>query len=274
MPPLFVKKLTPTLALLGALLQLSGCASGDKATTTGKRVVLRTQVRADAAFDQEFRSGTKWTIQLKTAAIAVDAFYYFDGPPAVARFSAPRRSPLETLQRLFVGVAHAHPQHYDAGTALGEMVTPTSVDLFDGTKNLEDGVGVTGAYRSGRLVFSERNSGALAEALDGHAAIAGGVATKGDTTVYFNVSADFADIARSAPEGKIDGCRFDEVVVGGDGTVTLTVMSSVWFNLVDFSQIDPGSIAEPTLIPSGSVAHTAFALGVAQLSAYTFSYSF
>jgi hypothetical protein len=66
---------------------------------------------------------------------------------------------------------------------------------------------------------------------------------------------------------------FEEFDVTSDGTVTLTVAPKVWFDLVDFSGLDSGSDDAPTSIGAGLRAHTAFALGVAQLSAYRFGFS-
>ena len=60
--------------------------------------------------------------------------------------------------------------------------------------------------------------------------------------------------------------------VDADGTVTTTVKPHVWFNLVDFSDVAPGTAEQPTEIARGQTAQIAFALGVVQLSAYHFAY--
>lgn len=258
------------VAALGSGLGLGACSSDAKDTTTGKAVVLATRVEPNAKIADEFTTGTKWNVKLGSARLAIGGLYYFDGKPAFALNE--RRTPLQRIQELFIGTAYAHPQHYVAGNALGEMTEPSSVDLFRSAR-LADGDGVTGTFRSGRLTLPEEIAGPSAKALAGHVAIAGGVATKGEKTVYFTVSADLADIQETSPRAEIDGCAFDEIEVTGDGTVTLTVTPSVWFNLVDFTDVEGGSEDAPTEIVRGEVAHKAFSLGVAQLSAYRFEFT-
>lgn len=255
------------------VLACLACSEGESDSTTGKRVALHTQVQADAAFDQAFTTGTHWNVQLTSAALSIGGLYYFDGTPAFVKLEAPRRRPfLERVQDFFIGTAYAHPQHYVAGNALGQMTDATSTDLFAGATALPDGEGVTGTYRSARLVFPQENAGDAAQELDGHVAFAEGVATKDEQTVYFRAFADLADIKKSSPAGEIDGSAFDETAVEGDGTVTLTVTPSIWFNLVDFSKVEPGTAEEPTELAPGETAYIGFALGVAQLSAYRYSF--
>jgi hypothetical protein len=55
--------------------------------------------------------------------------------------------------------------------------------------------------------------------------------------------------------------------------VTVRVDPSVWFFLVDFSELDPGTEDEPSELEPDSQPRIAFAEGLAQLSAYEFSYS-
>jgi hypothetical protein len=86
-------------------------------------------------------------------------------------------------------------------------------------------------------------------------------------------SADLVDIEKSAAAGQVAGCEFTETDVKDDGTVTVLVNPRVWFNLVDFSAIDPGSEEAPSVFPDDSQPKIAFAQGLAQLSAYKFSYS-
>jgi hypothetical protein len=255
------------------LLTCLACSEGESDSTTGERIVLHTQVQADSALSDEFTTGTHWKVRLDSAALAIGGLYYFDGTPAFVKLDAPRRRPLwDHVQQFFVGVAHAHPQHYVAGKALGQMIEGTSADLFASVTALPDGEGVTGTYRSGRLVFPEKNAGEATGALDGHIAVASGTASKGDVTVHFTAFADLADIEKSSPAGEIDGSVFDERAVEQSGTVTLTVTPRIWFNLVDFSDVAPGTAEEPTALVAGDVAYLGFALGVAQLSAYHYSF--
>jgi hypothetical protein len=261
--------------LLAALLLLatSACSEGERGRTTGKRITLHTAVQGDVAVAEPFTTGTHWNVTLSSAALSIGGLYYFDGAPAFVKLEPRRRPLLERLQRLVIGVAYAHPQHYVAGTALGQMTITSSADLFAGTSELPDGEGVTGTYRSARLLFPATNEGPRADGLAGHVATAEGVASKGDKVVYFRAVADLESIERTSPAGEIDGSEFDEVGVEADGTITLTVKPSTWFNLVDFTEVEPGTEDEPTELVVGEKAATGFALGVAQLSAYHYSYA-
>ena len=273
--------LAAALSVSGGLTVIAEGCGGDTAaadTTSGARVALHTRVDVDPASLGEFTTGFGWKVKLTKAAASLGALYYFDGAPAFVRRDAPRAPAQGALARLFgVGVAHAHPGHYLAGDALGEMLTPTSVDLFGGAQPLADAAGVTGDYRSARFVFGDHPVGPAASALGGHVAVAEGTATKADgstkTPIHFTVSADFADVAKSVVDGEVSGCDFTEAHVEGDGTVTLTLRPAIWFELVDFAKVAPGSAAAPTVIPHGDVAQIGFALGLVQLTAYRFAFA-
>jgi hypothetical protein len=260
------------LLCLAAVLCVA-CSGGESETTRGKRIQLHTVVQGNEGVAQGFTTGTNWNVTLTGAAISIGGLYYFDGTPAFVKLEPPRRPLFERIQSLFVGVAYAHPQHYVAGNALGQMTTPSSADLFAGKSDLPDGEGVTGTYRSARLLLPERNEGPHVDVLEGHVAVAEGVATKADKIVHFRAFAELADVQKSSPAGEIDGSVFDEVAVEADGTVTLTVTPSIWFNLVDFSEVEPGTEDEPTELTPGGAASIGFALGVAQLSAYHYSFT-
>jgi hypothetical protein len=247
------------------------CACGGSDTTTGRLVLLHTVLQSDPELTGAFATETGWTVQLDKAVLSLGSLYYFDGEPAfVLRAPAP---PWQRLARaLGPSLAHAHPGHYLAGMALGQMIVPTSVDLFAGRVVLPDGSGVSGVYRSARLQLSAPTREPALSQLGGQVAVVEGVAKKDDLTVYFQLSASFADVARSVTQGQVDGCPFDEVEVAEDGTVALTVKPHVWFNLVDFTGVAPGTAAAPTEIAAGETPQIAFALGLVQLSAYHFFY--
>jgi hypothetical protein len=250
---------------------LEACGADSSDSTGGRRVVLHTRVEA-AEDASEFVTAAGWSVKLDRALLSTGALYYFDGAPPLA--FRKKESTGELAQRwLGLGVAHAHPGHYQAGNALGQMLESSSVDLLDGPVSLADGDGVTGTYRSARFSFVAPPTGPHADALDGHAALVEGVAEKdGEEPRVFRAIADLADIEQSAAEGHVDGCVLDEVTVEGDGTVTVVVTPRVWFNLVDFSVLEPGSTDVPTEFPAGSQPKVAFSQGLAQLSAYHFSY--
>ncbi len=260
---------------------VAGCGSSSDAgnKTTGARVALHTVVAADPEINSAFTTSFGWNVTLTKAAVAIGALYYFDGPPAFVRFTPPKLTPLERFEKfLGLGIAYAHPGHYQAGDAMGQMVTPSSFDLFSAQPGtLGDGEGVTGTFRSARFVFAKSPTGPATDALDGHIAIAEGSATKADgsspSPIYFRVTADFADVAKSVSEGQVDGCEFKETAVQGNGTVHLAIRPSIWFSFVDFSTVAPGTASAPTTLAAGEKPQVGFALGLVQLTAYHFELS-
>lgn len=260
-------------ALPALVPALEACNGND--TTGGKRVILHTRLELKAAELTSFENGLGWRVTLERAWMATGAFGYFDGVPPLTALGTTPAAPAHLVERfLGVSVALAHPGHYQAGNALGEMLEPSSVELLGGPSVLADGDGVTGTYRSARFTFGSPPTGAYTAALDGHAAVVEGRAElAGEETRYFRAFADLEELAKIQPEGHIDGCEFDTVNVEDDGTVTVRVDPSVWFDLVDFSVLDPGSSDAPSEFASDSQPRLAFAQGLAQLSAYEFSYS-
>jgi hypothetical protein len=253
-----------TLTACTALLALA--CGGD--STTGRQVTLHTEVRADVAPGSTFTSETGWTITLSRAVVSVGALYYFDGAPALVRREDTWR---EELRGLFgARRAYAHPGHYLAGDALGQMTTPAVITLAGEPAPLADGVGITGTARSARVVLaSASGSDALPE---GVVAVAEGVAEQGDLSIHFRLEASADEVAGHATGGEVDGCVFDTATITRSGTVTMTVLPHVWFDLVDFSDLAPGSAQAPTELSVDETARIAFVLGVVQLSAYRFTF--
>lgn len=251
---------------LALALGMQACSSEDSDDTGGKRVVLHTRVTVDPEAMNGFESGLGWHVTLDKLILTVGPFHYFDGAPPLVQNDVERW--------LGLGTAYAHPGHYQAGNALGEMLETTSVDLLAGPMDLADGEGVTGIYRSARFTFPEAPSGPMAGQLGAHVALVEGTATKtGEETRVFRAIGDFSEIAKSESKAEIAGCQFVETNVEGDGTVTLTVTPHVWFNIVDFAQAEPGAPGAPAEFPVGSQPAIAFTQGLAQLSAYRFEYS-
>lgn len=256
---------------LALAVATQACSSEGGDATGGKRVVLHTRVTVEPAALETFESALGWQVTLSKAVTSAGPFYYFDGtPPLVLRDQA--NSWHYAARLLGLSRAHAHPGHYQAGNAMGEMRESSSLDLLQGEVEFPDGDGVTGTYRSARFSFSEP-SGPAKSKLDGHVVVAEGLAEKGEEKRYFRAVADLAGIEKSAADGHIEGCEFNEVDVEDDGTVTVTVNPVVWFDLVDFSDAKVGSADAPADFPDGSEPQIAFVLGVTQLSAYKFGYS-
>jgi hypothetical protein len=236
-------------------------------STTGREVVLRTRATSESVLGSPFTTETGWTITLSKAVLSVGALYYFDGPPAFVQRDFRRE-----LRELFgVPVAYAHPGHYVAGDARGQMLTPAELSLGDEAVALGDGVGITGAVRSARVVLSPAT--APEQLPPGVVALAEGIAQQGDTTVHFHLEATADEVDGHATAGQIDGCIFEEQDLTRDGTVTMAVLPHLWFDLVDFAEVEPGSERAPTELGSDDTARIAFVLGVVQLSAYRFAYT-
>lgn len=256
---------------LGAALFIDGCGDLND-TSQARRVVLATRVTVDdgdAAFDTAFG----WTVRLEEAYVSGGALYYFDGAPPVVRAPKKRQWQLAVQRWLGVKPVTAHPGHYQSGEALGEVLEPWSVDVLAGTQALPTGEGVTGTYRSAAFVFSEEARGSAAKALDGHAALVRGTATRdGEEPRHFVAKAGFEEIEKTVSDAAVYGCRFHEVNVTEDGTVTVRVKPVVWFELVDFGELEPGTEAEPSEFPADSQPRIAFTQGLAELSAYEFTY--
>lgn len=255
-----------TLALAAAL-----CACGSDATT-GKQVVLHTRIVSDLPGDDTVMTSMGWTVTLKKAAVGSGAMHYYDGEPAFTQ------APRGRMKRFFAAIspiatAWAHPGHYIEGSPKGEMLENFSVDLMAGAAALPDGYGISGLTRSATFGFAARAAGPAVAALGGHVVSTEGTATKDGKTVSFILNADLADVAKTAKDGQITGCIFQEVTIDADGTVTITIKPRVWFNLVDFAEIATGTPEAPTVIGTDTTAHIGFALGLGQLSAYDFAYT-
>ena len=271
------------LCMIGLCSVLGAC--GSKNSTTGSTVVLHTFGKGDATAASQFTTGFKWNVTLTKAAVAISGLYYFDGPPPTTMLLPRPLTPLERLEKVMgVGMAWAHPGHYQAGTARGQTVpaSPITLDALSSTSiDFGDGTGITGPYRSGRVVLPM--TAPSDPTLDGHIAIAEGqaVAENADSDagspapIYFRLTADYADISASIQNGAVDGCVLDDgtsdgvdVDVEGNGTITLQVLPRVWVNLVDFSKMSPGTAEAPT-----ETKDAGFSQGVTELSAYHFVFT-
>ena len=260
-----------SVAALGLATSLQACSS-DGDATTGKRVVLHTRVQINDLATEPFVTEQGWTITLTSAAVSAGPFYYFDGTPPLVL--GERHDSWQYAARVLgLGTAHAHPGHYQAGNAMGEMLESSSLDLLSGAVDFPDGEGITGTYRSARFTFAAP-SGPAKRQLGAHVAVAEGMAEKdGQEPRYFRAYADLTTIEYSVAEAKIEGCELTEVNVEGDGTITVTVNPKIWFDFLDFTDTEAGSADAPLEFAEGSAPQIAFVLGVTQLSAYKFAFS-
>jgi hypothetical protein len=250
-------------AFLVAGLPSLGCGS-DGDTTTGRRVTLAGRAASDST--AEFTNAQGWTVTLSQVAVSTGPLYYFDGETI---FGTTARAP-RGLDALFVRAAFAHPGHYVPGNAKGEMLTPTSFDLAKGPADLGMGQGVSGPFRSATFAFQAPPQGALATELGGAVAKLAGTATKGGESRAFTAAVAPEEVKGADGTTSIAGCPFKEADVQANGTVTLTVRLTQWFDQVDFTTLAPGAPAE---LPQGSLPRNQLTRGMKAASAYSFSYA-
>lgn len=257
------------LALTAAQLGLgavAGCGS-----TSGQRISLGTRVVAADGVAEPFENAFGWKVQLTKARVSVGELYYFTGPPVVAGLT-PRPSRPGVRSLFSIPSAHAHPGHYTEGDALGQMLAPQAVDLLADT-DLAEAEAVTGRYESARFSFASPPVGDLAEGLEGHVVLVEGEATKDATTVAFRVTADEEDILNADGNAFVEGCVFEAADVEAEGTVTVTLHPSVWFDQVDFAKAPAPTGTDLVVLPPGEAPQKAFTRGLKKGTAYTFAYA-
>jgi hypothetical protein len=122
--------------------------------TAGQRIDVATRIEGEASARTGFENAFGWTIELSRARVAFEHLYYVTGESVGASRAW---NPL-------VGMAHAHPGHYDAGEVLAEMGEHVVVDLLARGAELGAREGVTGSAHSGtasRHIRSSRRSSLL-----------------------------------------------------------------------------------------------------------------
>ncbi|APR82983.1 putative lipoprotein [Minicystis rosea] len=246
---------------------LSACGSD---STTGIRVTLKTRIVADDGVKAPFTNAYGWSIQLQKVAISVGALYYFDGAPIFSAGLPPRLHLGDFLLRS----AHAHPGHYQTGNAMGQMLTPSSVDLALGDADLPAGEGTSGIFRSGRFVFGDKPTGSAASTLGDYVVLLEGEAKKDSMTRVFRAAGALADTLDSYGEPKLDGCAFDEdeIDVEANGTVTVHIKPSVWLDQSEFDEVPESTDGTPVELTPDEEAFKGFVRGLKKGSAVVFSY--
>lgn len=269
--------------LLGA-----GCSSSnDGSGTTGRAIALKTRLDIKDDLTQAHTNALGWSITLTEAYLSVGPLYYYSGEPVLSRRTAPQHrcpSALARLKDYLVKPAFAHPGHYIKGSAMGQMLKPTTVDLLAGPIDLAEGEGVTGDTNSARFTWQSPPKGDLAGRLEGHVVLTLGTAEKEDTTIRFIAKADEPEVHDGDDKAEVAGCAFGArpgdvgVELDGDGTVTLTLVPSVWFDQVDFSYVLPNATGAPEpnaegfVDIAGTLSWQGFIRGVKKGTSYEFSY--
>lgn len=255
----------------GSAALFAGCGGED--TTVGKQVALKTKVEPGESAAAPFTNAFGWTITLKKAALSVGPLYYFDGAPIFSA-RAPTRNVRERVAAfLGVGVAFAHPGHYEPGSTKGQMLEPTSVNLLAGPADLPAGTGVSGVFRSARFSYNAPPVGPAAGELDGHVVVLEGEAVKEGASRVFRASADADEVLDTYLEPKVEGCLFEEADVQADGTVVVRVEPSVWLDQVEFEELPESPDGSPVGMAEGMVARKAFTRGLKKGSAYVFRFA-
>jgi hypothetical protein len=187
-----------------------------------------------------------WTLSDVRGTASFASVRFFEGQVLVTR----RTTPLDWL----VSTAHAHPGHYEAGAALGELLQPLEVDLTArepapwGTVSA-----VTGRYGSVELGWA---MGVRVQ----------GTATKGAETVRF-------DTGLLSPGKPLSAIPFEHTMTTAEGRVRLELDLGVMLSRVDFGK----TLATPdaqgvTTLDRGSPAFNGFDRGVTDTSSYRFTW--
>lgn len=262
--------------LVGLSLASGALASacGPAETTSGKRVTLQTRIIADDGIDAPFVNAYGWSIRIEVAAVSIGPLYYFNGAPIFSAAAAPPR-PRDTFASfLGLGVAHAHPGHYQAGDAMGQVLAPSSIDLALGPADLPPGAGIAGLYRSARFSFEPTPTGDATDTLAGHVLVLEGEAQKDTMNRVFRVEADAEDVLDAYGEPRLEGCAFlGEPDVQDDGTITIHVAPSVWLDQAEFDAVPESADGSPVVLPRDGEAFRAMTRGFKKGSAVTFTYS-
>jgi hypothetical protein len=259
----------PLLLGVSTLLTASLGASCTTATTAQKRVVYETRIVADDAIEAPIVNAVGWSIKLTRAAISIGPLYYWNGSPSFVATNS-----RDLLRFLGVPSAHAHPGHYIPGDAMGQVLTPSSVDLALGEAMLPPGEGVSGIYRSARFTFADKPIGAAVDALAGHVVVLEGEGTKDTMVRIFRAELDLGDTLDAAGEPIVDGCAFpDEPDVQADGTVTIHVAFSVWLDQLKLDTVPESPDGSPVVLARDSAPFRALERGIKKAPALRFQYT-
>lgn len=260
------------LAALVAAAALPVACGADDAGTSGRRIALALKVTGSAEARAPFTNAQGWTITLSKAVISTGALYYYEGATIFSMRAPPPRSPAERLWEVFgEPTAFAHPGHYIAGTAKGEYLTPSSVDLRTETP-VGRGEGISGVVRSATFAFGAPAAGPFALDLGAHVAVLEGTATKAAETRIFRAEIDAADIKNTTGAIAVEGCPFVETEMTTDGVVTLTVKLGQWFDQVELDAVPVSTDGKPVLIPTSVIARNELVRGMKEGLGYSFAY--
>lgn len=232
-------------ALIG--LHLAACGDSGPARTS-----FDVSVAGSAATSLANDYG--YTVALSEATVSLGPVHFFSGEPLFTRTE--ESWPWRVVRAVLgIGVAHAHPGHYQEGDALAEVLDTRRCDLLAGSTALGRATGVTGLYRSAQIALGGDGT-APAVAIRGKA-------TGGGGSVEFVAALDISEkvtgiaVGEQQVDSKVSGVRID-------------VDLKQWIERVDFSQL---SGDQPVTIESGSQAYNALYRGVNNTSAFSFRWT-
>lgn len=252
------------LLALGAAA-LGGCSTQSE-STLGMRAELTTFVQGAPSAQAAFVNAKGWNVSVQDARMSVGPFYYHEGSVLLARHRAPGLGPW-ALRALGISEAWAHPGHYIAGEARGEMLSVVhDVQLQAGVVQLPGGQGTTGTVRSASFGFGALEPARVVVALRGRA-------QKGEQTRYFSASVKQEALLNASAAPRVDGCVFAGGDIAGAGAVHVEVRLPIWLDQVSFDELAEGTETEPTLIDAPMVAHNALVRGIKASDAYVFRYA-
>jgi hypothetical protein len=190
---------------------------------------------------------TGWTVTDLAGTASLSSLRFFTGKVLIGQ----RFDPMSWL----ISTAHAHPGHYIAGEALGEVLAPIEVDLATrvprawGTANA-----VTGSYGSAQLTYAVTGVRVT------------GTATKAGQTVKF-------DTGLFKPPAALEGLKFDREMDSAPGTVRMSVDLGVMLSRIEFDKGNamPGASGVVVFDPV-SPASNGFDRGVEDTGSYQLSW--
>jgi hypothetical protein len=250
-----------------------GCSDGGD-STTGRRILLETNIATAPQNGAAFTNAQGWSIDVDELLVSTGAFYYFEGATIFSQNDVPANRTYELLNR-FVGIrsAHAHPGHYVPGNARGQLLNGLTVDLHAGPVPLAMAEGVTGLVRSATFSFGMPPQGELAGLMASHVAIIQGTATRESDVRVFRAEIAASDVLNTKKMPAVEGCPFVPTDMDGDGVVTLTIELPLWFDQVEFDSVPASADGRPVLVPDSSIAHNQLVRGMKAGDGYVFSYS-
>ncbi|NOZ86075.1 MAG: hypothetical protein GXP49_07395 [Deltaproteobacteria bacterium] len=220
--------------------------------TGEQRTSFKMAVSAPDDMGTDFENDLGWKVVLDSASVVIGPIYFFSGEPL---FSMSRL--LDWLDP--IPTAFAHPGHYVAGEALGQVLDQARIDLLSEMPQvLGTATGVTGLYNSARVYLKPAGD-------DTYSVLVTGTATKDQDHVSFKGELDV--------EIKLEGlpCGI-HVEPGKAGGMVMFVDPRIWLKRVDFSTLAGPDQDGYMFFEKGTSNHSAFSRGVDNAGAFSFSW--